>query len=103
MRPSGAGGAHVSVDPVSRAEMQIGLTVAVTKQQQSERRLRQELEKRDFEERFRQMVNAAANFAKAYNEGKGMVWPPSEANKLGKALRKLQGVLHAAPGAAEQR
>ena len=84
-------------DPATRAEMQIGMAVAVTKQQEAARKLTQDLEKRAFAERFRQMIDAAATFARAYNDGKSMVWPQSEATKLAKAMRKLQPLLHAPP------
>jgi hypothetical protein len=48
---------------------------------------RQEIEKRQFESRFSGVVKAMNDFIARYNDGKGMVWPQAEADKLGHAMR----------------
>jgi len=60
------------------------------KQQERELQSRQEIELRQFEDRFNGLVFALAGFAKEYNQGKGMVWPHREADKLRKAIRQFQ-------------
>jgi hypothetical protein len=57
---------------------------------ESERTARQEFEKREFEVKFRQLVDALSGFSSKYNDGKGLIWPHSEAEKLVKAMRALQ-------------
>jgi hypothetical protein len=41
---------------------------------------------------FNQLVDALASFSKRYNEGRGNVWPREEADKLRKAMHRLEQV-----------
>jgi hypothetical protein len=53
-------------------------------------RTRQEEQQRQFAAMFNQLVEAVNHFANRYNEGRGTVWPKREADKLGKAMRRIQ-------------
>ena len=53
-------------------------------------RARQEDQQRQFSVMFNQLVEAINNFASRYNAGRGTVWPKREADKLGKAMRRIQ-------------
>ena len=64
--------------------------VEKARQQDRELQSRQEMELRQFEDKFNELVFALAGFAKEYNQGKGIVWPHREAGKLRKAMRQFQ-------------
>jgi len=46
-------------------------------------------ERRRFEQRFNQLVDALTHFASAYNQGHGQVWPHKQAEAVRKAYRDL--------------
>jgi hypothetical protein len=77
-------------DPMRAGEFQQRALSDRIRQQDRELRVRQEMERREFETRFNQLVEAMSGFVKQYNDGKGMIWPQHEADKLSKALRELQ-------------
>ena len=52
----------------------------------------QEIQQRQFQRKFNQLVAAVGSFAKRYNEDKGTIWPQQEADKLRKAMRQLQSL-----------
>lgn len=77
-------------DAVRTAEVQQGIALARARQHELEMRARQQEQQRQFALKFNQLVDAVASFAKAYNQGKGTVWPQREAEKLRKAMRQIQ-------------
>ena len=81
-----------SVDPVRAAEIEQAETLARIGQQESEVLARQHDQRRQFETKFNQLVNAVADFGQQYNQGKGAVWPRREADRLRKAIREIQQV-----------
>ena len=90
-------------DPVRAAEIQEQALVESAKQHDREVRAQQNLQQRNFELKFNQLVDAIANFAKQYYQGKGQVWPQREAEKLRNAMAELQALeksLKGAPSAA---
>lgn len=60
--------------------------------QEREAAARLELERQRFEQRFNQLVDAVASFAREYNQGKGQVWPKPQADRLSKAMLELQSL-----------
>lgn len=77
-------------DAVRTAEFQQKLSLARATRQELEVRTRQQEQQRQFALKFNQLVDAVAGFAKAYNQGKGTVWPQREAGRLRKAMRQIQ-------------
>ena len=80
----------VPKDPVRAAEVRERALVDSARQHERDVKARQDLQQRNFEAKFNQLVDAVANFAKQYNKGKGQVWPLREAEKLRNAMRELQ-------------
>jgi hypothetical protein len=90
-------------DPVRAAEIQERALVESNKQHDREVLAQQDLQQRNFELKFNQLVDAIANFAKQYNQGKGRVWPQREAKRLQNAMIELQALeksLRVTPNAA---
>jgi prolyl-tRNA synthetase len=85
------------------AEVQQRVQMDLVKQQQREVKFRQELERRQFQGRFNELIKAINSFAKQYNDGNGMVWPQGEAAKLEKAMRSVEKSLGAHPGMTNDR
>jgi hypothetical protein len=48
------------------------------------------VEKNEFESKFRKLVEAMNDFISRYNHGNGQVWPAREAQALGKAMRNME-------------
>src|ERR1041385_8503340 len=90
-------------DPVRAAEIQERALVESAKQHEREVRAHQDIQQKDFELKFNQLVNVIATFAKQYNQGKGRGWPQREAQRLRNAMIELQALekcLRAIPNAA---
>lgn len=77
-------------DVVRTAEAQQKIALAIAKRRELDARARQQEQQQQFALKFNQLVDAVANFAKVYNQGKGNVWPQREAGKLRKAMRQIQ-------------
>ena len=77
-------------DVVRTAEFQQKIALAMDKRRELDARARQQQQQQQFALKFNQLVDAVANFAKVYNQGKGSVWPQREADKLRKAMRQIQ-------------
>jgi uncharacterized protein YfiM (DUF2279 family) len=77
-------------DPIRTAELQRRAMLGNVGQREREMRTRQEDQQRQFSVMFNQLVEAINNFASRYNAGQGTVWPKREADKLGKAMRRIQ-------------
>ena len=95
-------------DAVRTVEVQQRIALARAKQHELEMRARQQEQQRQFALKFNQLVDAVASFAKAYNQGKGAVWPKGEADKLRKAMHQIEQLekslrddLKAAPAPSE--
>jgi hypothetical protein len=87
-------------DPIRTNELQNRILLDRIRQQDREVKARVELEKLQFEAKFRALVSAANNFIRQYNEGNGSVWPQREAEELGRAMGKVQDTFskHRRPG-----
>lgn len=77
-------------DPIRTAELQRRAMLGSAGQREREMQARQEDQQRQFSVMFNQLVEAINNFAGRYNAGRGTVWPKREADKLGKAMRRIQ-------------
>uniref|UniRef100_Q02AP8 Uncharacterized protein n=1 Tax=Solibacter usitatus (strain Ellin6076) TaxID=234267 RepID=Q02AP8_SOLUE len=77
-------------DAVRTAEVQQKISLARASQHELEMRARQQEQQRQFALKFNRLVDAVADFAKVYNQGKGSVWPQREADKLRKAMHQIQ-------------
>jgi len=77
-------------DPIRTAEFQRRAMLGSVGQRERDMRARQEDQQRQFSAMFNQLVEAINNFASRYNSGQGTVWPKREAEKLGKAMRRIQ-------------
>jgi hypothetical protein len=93
-------------DAVRAAELRQRAVLDGIKQQAHEVQARQEAQRRQFEVRFNQLVDALSSFAMRYNEGRGTTWPQHEADKVRKAMGELQSLeksLRADLGKAQQK
>jgi hypothetical protein len=79
-------------DPVRAAEVQQAVMTAKIKEHDREARVRQEFQRRQFLEKYNQLVQALEAFSKRYNEGKGNIWPQHEVDNLRKAMHQIQQV-----------
>jgi hypothetical protein len=77
-------------DAVRLVEVQQRAAIARARQHELEMRARQQEQQRQFALKFNQLVDAVANFARVYNQGKGTVWPQREADKLRKAMHQIE-------------
>ena len=77
-------------DPARAAEVQQRIVMAQSSRDAAQ--ILQERQRREFENRFSEFVNAMNNFIAQYNSGNGLVWPQREAEKLGKAMRNVQDI-----------
>jgi hypothetical protein len=92
---SGPGPNVPAYDPFRSMEMRVFAAKNKSGEEERDLRVRREFERRAFESRFNELVNALSNFSRQYNGGRGAVWPQREAEQLGKAIRKLQDSLKA--------
>ena len=80
-------------DPIRAAEMQQRGQLSAARRQEQVAKMREQLQRCQFEAHFNQLVKAMSEFIDQYNQGKGIVWPQREAGKVRKAMRRIEGEL----------
>jgi hypothetical protein len=88
--PSNGPGVERPDDRVAMTELRDRALMDSVRRQERELKVRQELQRVEFENRFAELVKAMNSFIKEYNDGKGRVWPHHQAEALGKAMHNVQ-------------
>jgi hypothetical protein len=79
-------------DVVRAAQLEQQTLSGGARQQESAAKTRQRELERLFTARFNELVKALKEFSDRYRAGHGAIWPKREAEKVAKAMRRLQEV-----------
>jgi hypothetical protein len=79
-------------DVVRAAQLEQQTLLGGARQQQSAARTRRRELEQLFTARFNELVKALEEFSDRYAAGQGAIWPKREAEKVAKAMRRLQEV-----------